>query len=342
VPANVILPFHSLFQRSLIELPTFVNQVIAGGLVFCFIYLSGQIILSLTNFFLDRVLEYRCHGYPYERLLLGDPRNKLFFDQYSRLYYRGTIFWLHWAALCAGFWFTLQHFTTTYRYFKWASCGSLGFFVLALVIHLIIQGIHKFLTYIAYDRTRTVFEKICLMYIKCYAVFYQFIANPLRAINKTSQPLPQEVIEKYKEYFKTDFQLDPLKSDSENYWFTLFYIRSRNPKLHDLISRWHQQSIFARNMVGSFTLAYLYALPFLFFERAALQAPHNLYILAFITLLFLLSVFFTIRFHYLFISYYSKCLFRAYVFLHVYKEPDSSQTETDIRKQSAQLAEYNG
>jgi hypothetical protein len=157
-----------------------------------------------------------------------------------------------------------------------------------------------------------------------YAGPYELFTNTIRRINQTNKPLPSDVIKKYKEFFQTDFQMNPEIVKSDNYWFTFFYVRTKNPRMSDLIHRWHQTSIFARNIATSFYITYIYGMLILFSCRHKIQSPHDFHICILLVFLFVLAIFFVIRFYHIFVCYYSKCLYRAFVFLHLFKGVDVS------------------
>jgi hypothetical protein len=277
----------------------------------CTIYLAGQLVSSIANFFLDRIFVYKCFGYPYEHILLDNHKDNIFVDYFSRRFYRGSIFWLHLAAL----FFVLFDIYNTRAVFLWIAFGCIGIFLLALLVHLVGQGLYK---------SQFKIEQPYKRLIEAYVWFYKMLINPIQHINQTAKPMQKQLADKYMIHFKEDFGIDPGKAESDNYWLCLFYVRQKDPRMSELIHRWHQTAIFARNMATSFYMSFVYSALILWYETAwkkhIIQAPDNFRISVALFGLFGVAIFLVIRFYYFYVSYYSKCLYRAFVYLHFDKD----------------------
>jgi len=311
------LPVHWLLKEVWRNPGSASSQTAIVAISVCMVYLAGQLVSSIANFVLDRIFVYKCYGYPYEHLLLGDHKKDIFVDYCSRRFYRGSIFWLHLAA----FSFVLYDIFDTHVVFLGIACTCTGIFVAAVLIHLLSQILYKKGIKIEGPFKYTM-EK--------YVFFYTTLMNPVQHINQTGKPMQKDLCDKYWALFLQDFGIDPKTAESDNYWLTLFYVRQKDPGMSELVHRWHQTAIFARNMATAFYMAFGYSAVILWYETAwrkhLILAPDNFRITVALSGLYALAIFLVIKFYYFYVSYYSKCLFRAFVFLHISKdtEPDAN------------------
>lgn len=305
------LPVHWLLNETWQNSGNASTQAAVVAVSMCLIYLVGQLVSSIANFFLDRIFVYKCYGYPYEHLLLAEHKKDVFVDYFSRRFYRGSIFWLHSTA----FFFVLYDIYNTHTAYVAIAFGCMGIFIAALLIRLVGQSLGKIGINI---------EALLKKFVNKYAWPYKILMNPIQRINQTANPMQEQLAEKYKTLFKQDFGIDPTKAESDNYWLSLFYVRQKDPSMSALIHRWHQTAIFARNMAASFYMVYIYSALILWYETAGkkhfIHAPDNFRITIALSGLFATAIFLVIRFYYFYVSYYSKCLFRAFVFLHFNKD----------------------
>lgn len=313
---SVGLPVHWLINEIWTSSGNASTQAAIIVLSACLIYLAGQLISSIANFFLDRIFVHKCYGYPYEHLLLAGIKERVFVDYFSRRYYRGSIFWLHVAA----FFYMLHGIYNSCRAYLWVAWICTGIFLCVFVIRIFTHSLYK-----KYSWAESILKPI----IKLYVLPYKMLINPIQKINQTAKPMQQQVVEKYKSLFKKDFQIDPEFAESDNYWLSLYYVRQKDPRMSQLVHRWHQTSVFARNMAASFYTTFCYSSIVLWYETLwknhPIQSPHDFRIAVALSGLFVLAMFLVIRFYYFYVSYYSKCLFRAFVFLHF----DRTQTTAE-------------
>jgi hypothetical protein len=308
---NCSLPIHWAVNEIWRDSGNASTQAAVVAVSMCMIYLAGQLVSSVANFFLDRIFVYKCYGYPYEHLVLEDRKKNIFVDYFSRRFYRGSIFWLHVAAF---FFVMYDIYNSHICYLLVAFCCS-GIFLIALITHLVGQRLY---------RKNWNIEGLYKRFINVYVLFYRWLMNPIQHINQTGKPMQKELAEKYKVFFKQEFGIDAEVAESDNYWLCLFYVRQKDPSMSSLVHRWHQTAVFARNMAASFYAAYVYSALILWYEtgwnKNVIQAPGNFHITAALSCLYVVAVFLVIRFYYFYVSYYSKCLYRAFVFLHLGKE----------------------
>jgi len=340
------LPVHWIFQKTWHDAPNNIAQSVSLGVSLFVVYLSGQVVSSVANFFLDRILMYKCYGYPYQFLLLREQCKPDAVKKRSRQFYRGSIFWLH----CATFALAI-YCVTWWPIFAVIAVSLYGLWLVVVAWRVLCKIIEKSGRN---GRLYTLLEEWRVKFLRNFAKPYNSVTNFIEKTNRTNSEFEKPFIDKYIELFRKDFGMEPKEVGSNNYWFALFYVRRQDPQLHDSIVRWYQTSIFARNMAISFYMAFLYSVGFLFFEHlptffsSDLSAPvqaldiKTVHIAITLYLLLNLAIFMTVRFHYFLICYYSKCLFRAYVFLHFManasaKEPpkeDSDKPPADIDSES--------
>jgi len=307
---TALLPVHWLIYEIWHIPPNASVQAAVFIISTCIIYLAGQIVSAIANFFLDRIFVYKCYGYPYEHLLLDDYKERVFVDYFSRRFYRGSIFWLHFAAL----FFVLHEIYPAHSILFFVASTCFLIFLIAFAARLLCQFLY---------RRKFKVENGFKYFICVYAFCYKWIVNFIQHINQTKKPLQKELSEKYKMHFKNDFGIDSDTAENDNFWLTLFYVRQKDSRLSELVLRWQQTATFTRNMAASFYMVFGYAGTVLWYEcdhkGRTIVAPDNFHIAVALCGLFALAVFLVIRFYYFYVSYYSKCLFRAYVFLHFEK-----------------------
>ena len=318
-PIPCCLPVHWLLNEVWRSPGNASSQAAIVAISACMIYLAGQLVSSIANFFLDRIFVFKCYGYPYQHLLLDDPKKDIFVDFFSRRLYRGSIFWLHVGA----FFFVLYSIYNTHSTFIIAASMCLLVSLVAVAIHLFVPLLTK---------KHKMFQKLFRYFIKLYALVYECLMNSIHHIDKTAKPMQKDMCEKYRKFFKADFGIDPLTAESDNFWLSLLYVRQKDAQTSALIQRWHQTAIFARNMATSFYMAFGYSAVILFYEttwkKRLIHAPDNFRITFALSGLFVLAIFLVLRFYYFYVCYFSKFLFRAFVFLHL-SEAGATTVERD-------------
>ena len=233
------------------------------------LYLSGHVIATASNFFLDRVFVCKGYGYPYEILVLDDPEEGVQIKRLSRLFYRGSIFWFNIGILYLVIYsvlFSAGNDISCLEIFV-ATC-----FVVAVLKIIITDKLKKWFD--GGGKSNWFTNSLEIVLRKCAAP-YTGLSNLVFRYLNTDKPLESSVRNLYLAHFKRQYGHEAKDMGSNNYWFTLFYLRQRDMALYEIVQRWHLTSTFARNMSTAFYLAYIYAAMLVVFKHFYMVPPEN-------------------------------------------------------------------
>ncbi|HYJ78979.1 MAG TPA: hypothetical protein VEW03_05235 [Longimicrobiaceae bacterium] len=338
----------------------FVYLLIAIMLVFV-IYVGGHVIESVSVLLVDRLLVYKGYGYPYENLLVihdgpsgpdaeagwkfapagadssapagtDDPAESL---TLSRAFYRGLFFWTNGYLVLRWIWYLLGTYDGVGR---WR--GAVGFLALAVGVWVGVMVVLK----IALSTVRTYRRKhggsggregiqTAERYLRlAYSGLWELlIGGPLSKIFLTRLSFDREFRTRYQTFFRQLFGLNPHTAESNNFWMSYSYVLRRSARLFGIVSHWEALFTFSRNLSTSLFLAFLYCLCWLQFHNDFLPGPlvHGGSILVAVPGVLLgLSAILLVHFYYLYVCYYSKFLYRSFVFL--------AQTEGNLTARPAE------
>lgn len=287
------------------------------------LYVVGHIIASLSELCLDRFMLHKATGYPREKLLeLHDKQGR----DISRPFYRGTFFWINLAALlCYG-----QVLCPKYE--AWLINGVwfiTGGVVVGFVFKIMASGL---------TAPQCAFE-ICFrktLLWRAWKALFMFLltwvyAGPIRLIGKFYNDIvqPQRGFDEefrriFKAKFRTLFAMDAEKAQSNVYWLPYIYIAEKSEILNKVLINWLNLYGLMRNLSMAFYLAFIYTTVSLSFEGHNLPEKEGLCAKYLPLALFALSMISLLRFYYLYSAYYTKFLYRAFVFLVTQAETDKA------------------
>jgi len=143
------------------------------------------------------------------------------------------------------------------------------------------------------------------------------VGKPLSNLINSRRSFDLEFREMYALLFQKTFGLNPRTTESNNYWMSYSYVVTHSSKLAAVAAHWEMMSTFSRNLGAAFYLAFIYCLCWLQLEGPRLPyAVEGAAILAALPVfLLLLSASLLLNHYYLYVSYYSKFLYRAFVYL---------------------------
>ena len=294
------------------------NSVSLALFAICFAavaYIAGHVVGSAASILLDRALVFKGYGYPYSNLLLlSQPDTES--RRFSRAFYRGLFFWLNasiltlysglYVAAPLGF----ESATWWLRHIAYA----FGTFVLASIIVKIVLGMRWLRDWpgIQYGRVPAMNAMTTML-----GGPYELIARPLSKVMNTRNSFDEDFIKIFRDKFLARFGLSSERAGTNNYWLCYCYVLERCPELRGLVAHWLRMYVFARNLAAAFYLAFLYCFFWLIIEAptlgevdARIVAP-TLFIPA---VLFASSFLLLLRYYYLFVSYFTKFIFRAFVY----------------------------
>jgi hypothetical protein len=277
-------------------------------------YVIGHVVSSVSSFFLDRVLVAKGYGYPYRHLLQIDP-----FDaaSYRGAFYRGAFFWVN-AYLIGQYIATVFHFPSIQALINSIGWALVGLTVLKLIISA--TDAHRTKKQKKPLRITTIVGKYAFRLL--LAGLYDLLTSSLAKFINTRSDFTQEFRQKYQAAFASTFNLNSITEGSNNYWLSKCYVADKSPVLDSLLVNWLYMYSYARNLATTFYLIFIYGFVSLSLQQSQtitaiieLASPNSV-VLGLIPILSLaLSMVMLSRYYYLYFVYYSKFLFRAFVYL---------------------------
>lgn len=152
----------------------------------------------------------------------------------------------------------------------------------------------------------------------CCGPFEMMLGKPLEKLLLTRRSFDRAFRSRYRELFKEKFKLEPDKAESNNYWMSYLYVIQESPRFAAEIIHWQRLYSFSRNMATAFYLAFLYGLAWLLYHEGAIvdwRAEGITRLTVATYALYVISGMLLVYFYYLYVCYYSKLIFRAFVFL---------------------------
>jgi hypothetical protein len=274
-------------------------------------YICGHIIAAGSSFLIDRVFVSKGYGYPYESLLnLANQSNRRLPN--DEPFYRGIFFWTNILLLL----FYLYVSLLVMQIFKTMP------FVIAIPIWIIIANIilsilAKILGNSKNENNKKI-KDIANGYLSLAAKPYNILANELSQFIYSRQAFEEGFISKYKALFGELFGLDPVSSQTNNFWLPYIFIKEKSRQLAAMADNWLSLYSFARNLAFSFFLFFMYGMVWLLYyykDMDTIVIDKVLVIIFFPIVGFLLYAVLLTRYYSLYVSYFTKFVYRAFVYL---------------------------
>jgi hypothetical protein len=134
----------------------------------------------------------------------------------------------------------------------------------------------------------------------------------------TREPASAEFTKLYSESFNRHFQLNAATAGTTNFWLAYMHMMEKSPTLGAIATNWLRLYAFARNLSAAFYLFFIYAFLWLWIHSAAITdwgAYRTGVLLAFPLGGLALALIMLTRFYYLYASYYTRFVFRSFVYL---------------------------
>jgi hypothetical protein len=321
-------------------------------------YTLGHVIDAVANLAIDRILVFKGIGYPYQTLLgidtnaqrseneriaknihnivsanaSGSPeivsKKTPTWNWFSRRFYRGLFFWVN--VLLVAWWLELLLGTmplhTKSSLLIASIARALGWWLLALILAKLMFGTlaRKKLFEFQSNSNIPSLGSVAFGFKVAGAVangLFDLLARPVGKILRTQQSFDNEFQQRYCKLFKKAFKLDARSAESNNHWMCYAFVMETSSSAKELLGRYRQLSHFSRNLAVALWFAGVYLL--LWYDLSSEIIPPSepdvaVVLLASYPILFVLSAVLIIHFYYLFVSYYSKFLFRSFVFLRTF------------------------
>lgn len=291
------------------------------------LYVVGHIIASLSEICLDRILVHKATGYPREKLLeLHDKSGR----EISRPFYKGTFFWFNVVAFscyCAVL-VPAQYRIWLHYGIRWMTYAMLAVFAVKVVTSWLSPPRNEVELWF---RSTWVWRSIKWSIIFTLTYIY---AGPVKIVSSLYNDLIQpkrgfddSFLAMFRVKFKDVFGMDAETSLSNTYWLPYIYVAEKSETMNRILINWLNLYSFMRNLAMAFYLAFIYTALSLSVEGHNLPKGQGLCAIYLPAALFGLSMISLLRFYYLYSAYYTKFLYRAFVFLVTHSDADADADE---------------
>jgi len=286
------------------------------------LYVVGHIIASLSEIFLDRILVHKATGYPREKLLdFHDKSGR----EISRPFYKGTFFWVNTVVFMC-----YCSVLVSIQYREWLHCG-IRWMAYTMLVVIIVKILTSWLkpprnsfelkfrsTWFWKTIKRIIIFVLTNIYagpVKLISSFYNDLVQPKRGFDDTFQKI-------FRKRFKEVFGMEAETALSNTYWLPYIYVVEKSETMNRILINWLNLYSFMRNLAMAFYLAFMYMTVSLVVEGNNLPKGEGLCALYLPAVLFSVSMISLLRFYYLYSAYYTKFLYRAFVYLVTQQETD--------------------
>jgi hypothetical protein len=297
-------------------------------------YIVGHLINAISSLIIDRTLVYKAHGYPYKHLFNynQDTTQELGVDgrlihhrgiNVSKAYWRGIFFWTN--AYLSFRWLEIFAHSRDggvhLQKFAHTTASVIGYGIGGLfLVRLLFVLMYKLRRSGRMSRTHFKGEDaITQAYVGiCAGLFELVLGNPVGKVLLTRGAFEGAFAKQYQEAFASRFGLDSREAESNNYWMSYLYVLQHSPRLAAEIAHWQRLHTFSRNLSTALYCGFLYGLSWFLYHDEFITNWQAVGItrLTLVTYgLFILAGVLLIYFYYLYVCYYSKLIFRAFVFL---------------------------
>lgn len=314
--------FNYIWEAMFSSSPNWFSSFIFFIILIVVSYISGHIIASVSALSIDRFLVFKGHGYPYVYLLNLQKEKEL--NKTKGIYSRSVFFWINLFFIISYF-LLLQILPPqpTYPYCMFA----------ILIFLLLILTTTKFIDMMPKEKKEALFKlRIVKFLYRLYnlsVIPYDFLYEYLSKLIDIRVSLNEDLIKKYEDYFKKIFGFNPDEVGTDNYWFAAMHVAVTSSVLNNHILNWLQLYGFSRNLASSFYLSFVYGYFSSIFQLRNVHTDFTVFLLPLIY--FLLSFIMLFRYYYLYFAYYSKFIFRSFVFINLLREYRLSQ-KIDTKK----------
>lgn len=281
-------------------------------------YVIGHIIASVSELVIDRLLVHKGIGYPREHLLdVHDKPGKVI----SRPFYQGFCFWLN--VIPVAF-----YIRTIFPGARFVIDALLYPVIVGVVVVVILKLLVSGLTAPkckVESRIRASIVWHRTSYLFFWGVRYLFagltipIGILFRTLMQTQRGFDAKFQTVFRQRYESIFAMDVTTSESNTYWFPYIYIAVHSERLNKIILNWLNLYSFMRNLSTALYFAFIYTTVSLYKMADLLPPGEGLCALYLPAALFAASMIALLRFYYLYACYYTKFLYRAFIFLATQK-----------------------
>lgn len=242
-------------------------------------YILGHAIATLASFFYERMIVRHVFGYPYERLFFGVIQKEN--SQKYKAIAVAIYLYLTGIVLMQGYLYDIVKYSDSQ--WKWFA-AFVAIFIALIGISFTSAGI-------------------------AFAFIFTWLEKSLLSFVGKGKPFPEVMRTIIEKKFVKDFGISMKDADTEVFWATYWKVMGGHDYVRGKIEKWLVLYSFMRNVGTSLLLSsYVICMANIFGNGVFILSVHSFILLT-------MSVLVIARYYYLYYSYYTKSVFRAYAFI---------------------------
>lgn len=243
-------------------------------------YILGHAIATVASFFYERMIVRRVWGYPYERLLYKaeDKEGSGKYKALASAFYVSVSLTIFLQLQLHGFAIRSSSFTV---------------YIFAIATFPIALSVFAYSTCIG----------------RPFARVFTFIEVRLLDIAGRGKPFPEQMKKEIERRFLKDFKISIAEAGTEVFWAVYWKVTNEFDYVRAKVDKWLVLYSFMRNVGASLLCSsFILCIANIYSDGLMIIAIHT-------SIILLMSLLVVARYYYLYYSYYTKSVFRAYVFL---------------------------
>lgn len=295
------LSFLEKLSRAYHLLP-FVSSFVFTIAYIVMVYVLGHFVATVSHIVIDKILVSGTTGYPVLKLL------KITQNKEHRYLYQMTYKILFILFMVMLFIPLIPNPKEKFNWIFFTFCGFLFIRILSVIMQLLFPSFFKWI----------INSKIYSSNIKWWSEHINVPFKVIHMMLQTNHEFDEGFINKTKEKFKKDFELDAEASGSNNYWLPFFRLSSLNSYHAHLINNWLLLYGFSRNMSAasylfSSMLVIIWAYNgYAFPNSELLGVDSSFFFKVSLGISTVLGLFFLMRYWVIYYSYFTKSILRSY------------------------------
>lgn len=243
-------------------------------------YILGHAVATLASFFYERMIVRHIWGYPFKRLLFETSEQPKA-EGYKAITV-ATYLYLFTIILTQDWLFSMIKYSETF----WPSFWSISIMLLV-----------------------TIFVAWKTPLRKHFSSLFTLIEDFMLSFTGRGKPFPTKMRNIIRQKIQRDFHMELEEMDTEVFWATYWNVITKHDYIKEKVDKWLVLYSFMRNVGAALLLsAYILCLANIFGNGVFVLKVHSI-------ILYATSILVTARYYYLYYSYYTKSVFRAYAFL---------------------------
>ncbi len=298
-------------------------------------YVLGHMVASVSSFLLERSFVYKAYDWPYRQLLsVSDdhPQDA----KTSRFFYRAAFFWSNIFLVSFYSLLVLQFGSPgpeVLRALLFFMAVTSGFFVVALGAGRATSVVYKFL------EARGINNRLMSLYNSGprrgfrdrfalgSAFFYELLAGAFSRVISAPVVFDQAFRDRFRQCFVQLFGQGPESAGSNTFWLSYCFVIQKSPVFSSMLNNWRMQYAFARNLSSSLWLVAIYSGGSVLVHGSlvTILSAHDRFVVGIFPLLVYVSACVMLaRYYYLFTCYFSRFVFRSFLYLNCAAEPEGT------------------